>query len=141
MGRHVIKAVVGGALAVAGCLSPAVASAEPNVPSGTYDIRYADGQSIPWQFAPCGPDCTTASSPGSSFVSNWRFQLTGDTWTYSSPHRIPCPNGEGAVPVVMTYTFNAASLAGDAVATTTGDGCGRSAEQALNRPFQLVKTG
>lgn len=131
--------LLAGVLAVVGGLAPAVAAAEPEVPSGTYDIRYADGQSIAWQFTPCGTDCTAASSPGSSFVSDWRFQLVDGTWSYSGPHRIPCPVGGGAVPVVMTYTFNAESLAGDAVATTTGDGCGRSAEQALDRPFQLVK--
>lgn len=141
MGKPLTKtALLACALAVVGCLSPAVASAEPEGPSGAYDIRYADGQSIAWQFTPCGPGCTVASSPGSSLVSNWRFQLTDGTWTYNGPHQIPCPNGAGAVPVVMTYTFNGESLAGDATATTTGDGCGRSGGQALVRPFQLVKT-
>ena len=129
------------AVAALGVLPPAVATAEPDVPSGSYDIRYADGQSIGWQFTPCGPACTEVSSPGSSFVSNWRFQLTDGRWTYSGPQAIPCPGGSGALPVVMVYSFDAVSLAGDGVATSTGDGCGRSAGQALSRPFQLVKTG
>lgn len=134
-------ALLVGAFAVAAFLSPAVASAGPEVPSGAYDVRYADGQSITWQFAPCGPDCTAATSPGSGFVSDWRFHFANGTWTYSAPHEIPCPNGVGAVPVVMTYTFDGASLAGDATAMTTGEGCGRSPDQALVRPFQLVETG
>jgi hypothetical protein len=127
---------------VMGCaLSPATAHAEPQVPDGAYTITFSDdGVPIAWQFTPCGSDCTVANSPGSSLVANWRFQLAGGRWTYSGPQQIPCPHGEGAVPVVMTYSFDADSLAGDAQALTTGDGCGRAAEQALTRPFRLIKT-
>jgi hypothetical protein len=133
-------ATIACALVVLGGLSPAVASAEPDVPSGGYDIRYSDGQSIAWQFTPCGPDCTVASSPGSSLVSNWRFQLTAGTWTYSGPHQIPCRDGSGGLPVVLTYTFDAATLAGDSTATTTADGCGKPAGASNVQQFQLVKT-
>lgn len=125
-----------------GVLAPATAHAEPAVPVGAYDIAFSDdGMPIAWEFTPCGVDCTVANSPGSTLVTDWRFQFAGGRWTYSGPQRIPCPNGEGAVPVVMTYSFDASSLAGEAQALTTGDGCGRAAEQALTRPFQLVKTG
>jgi hypothetical protein len=117
------------------------ASAEPAVPDGAYAIRYADGESGAWVFTPCGPDCTTANSPGDPFVTDWRFHLADGRWTYSGPNQLDCPSGGGSAPIAMVYGFDAVSLTGQAQATLATDTCGTPAGKTMVRPFQLTRTG
>lgn len=128
------------ALLTVGAVGAPVASAEPAVPDGPYSIRYADGETGSWVFAPCGPDCTMANAPADSFVTGWRFELADGRWTYSGPNQLDCPNG-GTAPIAVVYGFDAASLTGQAQATTATDTCGAPAGKTMVRPFQLTRAG
>ena len=130
---------LGLAAALALACAPA-AAAEPAVPDGTYLLQYADGETGTWVFTPCGPDCTTVSSPGSSFVSNWRFQLIDGRWTYSGANQLACPAG-GTAPIAMVFGFDPATLAGQAQATLATQTCGTPAGKTMVRPFQLTRAG
>jgi hypothetical protein len=128
------------ALLAAALACAPVASAEPAVPDGPYSIRYADGETGNWVFAPCGPDCTTASAPSDPFVTDWRFQLADGRWTFSGPNQLTCPDG-GTAPIAVVYGFDATSLTGQAQATLATDNCGAPAGKTMVRPFQLTKAG
>jgi hypothetical protein len=129
------------ALAGVATLCAPPAAAEPAVPDGAYAIRYADGETGAWVFTPCGPDCTTANSPGDPFVTGWHFQLADGRWTYSGPNQLDCPAGGGTAPIAMVYGFDATTLTGQAQATLATDTCGTPAGKTMVRPFQLTRSG
>ncbi|BBY03139.1 hypothetical protein [Mycobacterium seoulense] len=130
----------GGALLVAAALiTPVPAHAAPEVPSGRYTVLYTDSdKSTNWLFAPCGSDCTLATSQdGGTFVISWEFDLANGRWTHSGATRAPCANG-ASVPATVDYSFDAVSLAGEG-RTTTSDGCGGPGS-TVTRPFRLIKS-
>jgi hypothetical protein len=134
--------VAGGVLLmVAGLASPTLAYAGPDVPTGPYRVFYPDnGKTTTWLFAPCGSDCTIATSnDGGTFVSGWEFHLNNNRWSYSGTAQAPCPNGAPA-PVTVNYSFDAVSLAGDGQTTTT-DACGGQPGKSFTRSFRLTKAG
>ncbi|BBZ72398.1 hypothetical protein [Mycobacterium paraseoulense] len=130
----------GGALLVAAALiTPIPAHAAPEVPSGRYTVLYTDSdKSTNWLFAPCGSDCTLATSQdGGTFVISWEFDLANGRWTHSGATQAPCANG-ASVPATVDYSFDAVSLAGEGT-TTTSDGCGGPGS-TVTRPFRLIKS-
>ncbi|SOX56453.1 hypothetical protein MAAFP003_5156, partial [Mycobacterium ahvazicum] len=138
----VVKIAASGALLAAFIASAAPAHADPDVPSGRYNVLYPDnGKSTAWLFAPCGSDCTRATSQdGGTFVISWEFHLANGRWTHSGTAQAPCPNGASIsqAPVTVDYSFDAVSLAGEA-RTTASDGCGAEPGKTFTRPFQLSK--
>ncbi|CQD22129.1 hypothetical protein BN1232_05518 [Mycobacterium lentiflavum] len=135
-----------GAALIAVCIaSPTPARADSEVPSGRYNVLYPDnGKSTAWLFAPCGSDCTRATSQdGGTLVISWEFHLANGRWTHSGTAQAPCPNGAStpeapAAPVTVDYSFDAVSLAGVAQ-TTTSDACSGEPGKTFTRPFQLSK--
>ncbi|OBI11293.1 hypothetical protein A5714_16570 [Mycobacterium sp. E2462] len=131
--------VVGGALVVAAALAPAApAHAAPEVPMGRYTVLYTDNdKTTAWVFAPCGSDCTVATSQdGGNFVISWEFDLVAGRWTHSGAAQAPCANGASA-PATVDYSFDAVSLAGEG-RTTMSAGCGEPGS-TVTRAFQLTK--
>lgn len=126
-------------VAAAGLTSPAPAGANPDVPNGRYNVLYLDSdKSTAWLFAPCGSDCTLATSQdGGTFVISWEFHLADGRWTHSGTAQAPCSNGASA-PATVDYSFDAVSLAGEG-RTTTSDGCGGAPGTTVSRSFQLSK--
>ncbi|WP_406813730.1 hypothetical protein [Mycobacterium sp. M23085] len=114
------------------------ARANPEVPIGRYNVLYADSDKpTAWLFAPCGSDCTLATSQdGGTFVISWEFDLANGRWTHSGVAQVPCPNGASA-PATVNYSFDAVSLAGEG--QTTSDACGGEPVRTSTRSFQLIK--
>lgn len=124
--------------AIGTVVAPAPAGAEPEVPSGDYRIQYADGEADTWTFTPCGPTCTSASTPDDPFVTDWQFQLHEGRWTFSGPNALSCPAG-GTVPIAVVYGFDPVTFAGQGQATLATGNCGRPAGTTMVRTFQLTK--
>lgn len=134
------RVITGGALLVAAALfPPAPAHAAPEVPMGRYTVLYTDnGKATAWMFAPCGSDCTLATSQdGGNFVISWEFDLVDGRWTHTGQAQAPCANG-ASTPATVDYSFDAVSLAGEG-RTTTSDGCGQPGS-TVTRAFQLTKS-
>ncbi|OMC21120.1 MULTISPECIES: hypothetical protein [unclassified Mycobacterium] len=129
-------ALLGAAVFVA---SPTPAHADYDVPNGRYNVLYQDSDKpTAWLFVPCGSDCTLATSQdGGTFVISWEFHLANGRWTHSGTAQARCPNGASA-PVNVIYSFDAVSLAGEGL-TTTSDGCGDEPGKTFTRSFQLSK--
>jgi hypothetical protein len=134
-----VRIAAGAALLAAFIASAVPAGADPEVPSGRYNVLYA-GSTKPtaWLFAPCGSDCTRATSQdGGTFVISWEFHLANGRWTHSGTAQAPCPNGASA-PVNVNYSFDAVTLAGEGQSTAT-DACSGEPGKTFTRPFQLSK--
>jgi len=129
MGNNLRRGAVGvaaAALALTGlsALSPSLASAEPEVPSGPYNYvgHSVDGSSNvtgTWVFTPCGPTCTAANGEDGGKPTNWQFQLNDGRWTFVGTDSIPCPGSFPGTPDVgaalsrsINASFDAATLAG-----------------------------
>lgn len=128
----------GALLAATALMTAAPAHAAPAVPSGRYTVLYTDSDTVTyWLFAPCGSDCTLATSQdGGTFVISWEFDLANGRWTHTGATQAPCANG-ASVPATVDYSFDAVSLAGEG-RTTTSDGCGGPGS-TVTRPFRLTK--
>lgn len=122
--------------AVGGALWPATAQAEAIDFVGTYLEQEADG-TYTWNFTPCGPGCTTTTSPDDHTVQNLQWRLDGARWISSGETYFTCDGFN--VPATISYSFDAVTLAGDWVATVHQDGCGTPAGGSSPvTPFQLV---
>ncbi|MGV0070122.1 hypothetical protein ACRU44_20580 [Mycobacterium colombiense] len=133
------RLAAGAALVAAFLASSTPAHANPEVPNGRYTVLYTDSdKATAWVFAPCGSDCTLATSQdGGTFVISWEFHLADGRWSHSGPAQAPCANGASA-PATVDYSFDAVSLAGEGRTTTT-DACGGTPGTTVTRAFQLTK--
>jgi len=134
------KLTAGAALVAAFIASSTPAHAAPEIPTGRYNVLYSDNdKSTAWLFVPCGSDCILATSQdGGTFVISWEFDLANGRWTHSGTAQAPCPNGASG-PVIVNYSFDAVSLAGEGQTTTSPDGCSGEPGKTFTRPFQLSK--
>lgn len=122
--------------AVGGAFWPATAQAEPVDFVGRYLEQEADG-TYTWDFTPCGPGCSTTTSPDDHTVQNLQWRLDGARWSSSGPTFFTCDGID--VPATINYQFDAVTLAGDWTAIVHQDGCGTPAGGSSPvTTFQLV---
>lgn len=119
-----------------------IATADTEVPSGSYDVEYPSlDMRANWTMVPCGPDCTAASSTRkASFVQDWEFRLADGTWRYAGSGSFQCADGAFA-PAEFDYGFDARTLAGEGDARMTTDACGDAPGTTHSFAFQLTRTG
>lgn len=133
------RLAAGAALIAVLIASSPPATADLEVPSGRYNVLYANtDKPTAWLFAPCGSDCTRATSQdGGTLVISWEFHLANGRWTHNGTAQAPCPDGKSA-PVTVDYSFDAVTLAGEGQ-TTTSDACNGEPGKTFTRQFQLSK--
>jgi hypothetical protein len=127
--------------AVAGVIPPTTAYAAPEVPNGAYWTANSIGETFTWYFTPCGPDCTTANSPDDDTMRNREFRLINGRWISSGRWQYVCPNDGSTFPTDLTYTFDAATLAGESHLTMITGGCGKPAGWFWTERIRLNKIG
>lgn len=111
---------------------------------GTYSFTTDDGENATWTLTPCTddpPGCARVSASGTAERAPWVAEAH---WSVGSwilvvpqPDAIPCPDGS-ALPGAKTYSWDSATLAGNAGINTNG-ACG--AKPSLSTPFRLARIG
>lgn len=140
-----IRPVVAAAIAFGAATLAAAGPAGADDPVfGTYGFTADDGENATWTLTPCGdnaPGCVRVSEAGNSKRLPW----SGDAhWSVGSlillvqqPDAILCEDGS-AVPGVNTYSWDGATLSGNASILTNG-ACG--AKPSVSIPFRLTRLG
>lgn len=144
---HIVPrlAVGAAALLTIGVIPPTSASADPEVPSGPYDVaaNADDGshRTGSWNFTPCGPSCTAANGADAGAPHNWQFRLSNGRWTFNGPDQTDCLGGR-QMDRTINASFDAATLAGDWSGTQM-NACGPFPAGTPLGPwhFQLTKAG
>lgn len=138
-----IRVAVTSALSAAALSGIGSAAADYDV-FGTYSFAAEDGENATWTMTPCAgdpPGCVRVSETGNAKRAPW----AGDAhWSVGSlilvvgqPDAILCEDGT-SVPGLNTYSWNGATLSGNASILTNG-ACG--AEPSVSIPFQLTRLG
>lgn len=138
-----IRIAVTSALSAAALAGIGPAAADSDV-FGTYSFAAEDGENATWAMTPCAenpPGCVRISETGNAKRIPW----AGDAhWSVGSlilvveqPDAILCEDGS-SVPGVNTYSWDGATLSGNASILTNG-ACG--AEPSVSIPFRLTRLG
>jgi len=125
------------------CAVPAGA-ADPDV-FGTYSFTADNGESSTWLLGPCAdnpPGCARVTASGDAKRAPWSAEahFSVGSWILfvQQSDAIRCEDGTTA-PGMNTYSWDAASLAGNASILTRG-ACGEATPN-LSIPFRLARLG
>jgi hypothetical protein len=133
------------ATVVAGLVAAAPAgAADPDI-FGTYSFTADNGESATWLLSPCAdspPGCARVAASGNAMRAPWtaeaHFSVGSWILLVQQPDAIRCEDGT-TVPGMNTYSWDAASLAGNASILTRG-ACGATTAN-LSIPFRLARLG
>ncbi len=133
------------AAVIAGLVAAAPAGAADQDVFGTYSFTADNGESSTWLLSPCAdnpPGCARVTASGNAQRAPWNAEahFSVGSWILfvQQSDAIRCEDGT-TVPGMNTYSWDAASLAGNASILTHG-ACGATTAN-LSVPFRLARLG
>jgi hypothetical protein len=117
--------------------------------AGTYTYQSDTGRLATWTVTPCGSGCAdVAVAPVTDprvAPYGGRAMLNDGQWTMTvqTAQAVRCkpPADDVTVPGTVDFSFDDATLSGDAVNTQAVDGCGDPAGAIYQGAFTLTKVG